>query len=185
MSSIQRFSDCSRAHNCVTESFPQARQRLLQTGGSEDAVGRGKEAVPSRRRRTGQHPEPHQPRLRQLADLQAQPARVDRPQQQRGKAFSPCNNLDSARRFLLCVCRSWLVISFSQTGGRFKWVDNWLLSYTKWGADEPKSNQGCVYMDVDGKWKTAPCTNNYFSLCKRSPGQTIPPFPLSERRLLG
>uniref|UniRef100_A0A3Q3K531 C-type lectin domain-containing protein n=1 Tax=Monopterus albus TaxID=43700 RepID=A0A3Q3K531_MONAL len=28
----------------------------------------------------------------------------------------------------------------SNTGGRFKWVDNWLLSYTKWGRDEPKNN---------------------------------------------
>uniref|UniRef100_A0A3Q3KH59 C-type lectin domain-containing protein n=1 Tax=Monopterus albus TaxID=43700 RepID=A0A3Q3KH59_MONAL len=60
----------------------------------------------------------------------------------------------------------------SNTGGRFKWVDNWLLSYTKWGRDEPKNNYGCVYIDVDRTWKTAPCTNNYYSLCKRSPGET-------------
>uniref|UniRef100_A0A3Q3K6M4 C-type lectin domain-containing protein n=1 Tax=Monopterus albus TaxID=43700 RepID=A0A3Q3K6M4_MONAL len=32
----------------------------------------------------------------------------------------------------------------SNTGGRFKWVDNWLLSYTKWGRDEPKNNYGCA-----------------------------------------
>uniref|UniRef100_A0A3Q3KHD0 C-type lectin domain-containing protein n=1 Tax=Monopterus albus TaxID=43700 RepID=A0A3Q3KHD0_MONAL len=54
------------------------------------------------------------------------------------------------------------------------WVDNWLLSYTKWGRDEPKNNYGCVYIDVDRTWKTAPCTNNYYSLCKRSPGETVP-----------
>ncbi|XP_076014204.1 macrophage mannose receptor 1 [Genypterus blacodes] len=71
----------------------------------------------------------------------------------------------------------WIGLNSNVTGGRFKWVDNWFLSYTKWGTDEPKSNHGCVYMDVDGKWKTAPCTNNYFSLCKRSPdiAPTDPP----------
>lgn len=66
-----------------------------------------------------------------------------------------------------------MILFFSQTGGRFKWVDNWMLSYTKWGTDEPKLNYGCVYMDVDRTWKTAECTNTYYSLCKRSPGQTI------------
>lgn len=61
---------------------------------------------------------------------------------------------------------------FFQTGGRYKWVDNWMLSYTKWGANEPKDNFACIYVDVDKKWKTGSCTNTYYSLCKRSPGQT-------------
>uniref|UniRef100_UPI0037E8EC41 macrophage mannose receptor 1 n=1 Tax=Semicossyphus pulcher TaxID=241346 RepID=UPI0037E8EC41 len=71
----------------------------------------------------------------------------------------------------------WIGLNSNVTGGRFKWVDNWLLSYTKWGMDEPKNNYGCVYMDVDGKWKTAPCTNTYYSICKRSPevAPTEPP----------
>uniref|UniRef100_A0A3Q3KH32 C-type lectin domain-containing protein n=1 Tax=Monopterus albus TaxID=43700 RepID=A0A3Q3KH32_MONAL len=75
-----------------------------------------------------------------------------------------------------CKCHNepvWIGLN-SNTGGRFKWVDNWLLSYTKWGRDEPKNNYGCVYIDVDRTWKTAPCTNNYYSLCKRSPGETVP-----------
>uniref|UniRef100_A0A672FZD2 Mannose receptor C-type 1 n=1 Tax=Salarias fasciatus TaxID=181472 RepID=A0A672FZD2_SALFA len=48
------------------------------------------------------------------------------------------------------------------------WVDNWPLSYTFWGRNEPKHNYGCVYVDVDKLWKTAPCTNTYYSLCKKS-----------------
>ncbi|XP_068603912.1 macrophage mannose receptor 1 [Brachionichthys hirsutus] len=67
----------------------------------------------------------------------------------------------------------WIGLNNNVTDGRFKWVDNWRLSYTKWGANEPKNNYGCVYMDVDKKWKTAPCTDTYYSLCKRS--SDIPP----------
>lgn len=71
----------------------------------------------------------------------------------------------------------WIGLNNNVTEGRFKWVDGWFMSYTKWGADEPKSNYGCVYMDVDRTWKTAPCTNSYYSLCKRSPdlSPTSPP----------
>ncbi|XP_029935851.1 macrophage mannose receptor 1 [Myripristis murdjan] len=71
----------------------------------------------------------------------------------------------------------WIGLNNNVTSGRFKWVDNWPLSYTKWGTDEPKNNYGCVYIDVDKTWKTAPCSNNYYSLCKKSPdiAPTEPP----------
>lgn len=69
-----------------------------------------------------------------------------------------------------------VMFSFLQTLGKFQWVDNWKLSFTKWGVDEPKKNYGCVYMDVDRKWKTAPCSETHYSLCKKSPGQTILQF---------
>uniref|UniRef100_A0A4W5L1V1 Macrophage mannose receptor 1 n=1 Tax=Hucho hucho TaxID=62062 RepID=A0A4W5L1V1_9TELE len=63
----------------------------------------------------------------------------------------------------------WIGLNNNLTEGRFKWVDNWPLSYTKWGEDEPKNNMACVYMDTDAKWKTGDCSNTYSSLCKRSP----------------
>ncbi|XP_033841443.2 macrophage mannose receptor 1 [Periophthalmus magnuspinnatus] len=71
----------------------------------------------------------------------------------------------------------WIGLNNNMTGGRFKWIDGWFMSYTKWGADEPKSNYGCVYMDTDKTWKTAECTNSYQSLCKKSPdlAPTQPP----------
>ncbi|XP_047424697.1 macrophage mannose receptor 1 [Mugil cephalus] len=62
----------------------------------------------------------------------------------------------------------WIGLNSNVTDGRYKWVDNWLLSFTKWGKNEPKNNYGCVYIDVDKTWKTAPCTNTYYSICKRS-----------------
>ncbi|XP_056290315.1 macrophage mannose receptor 1-like [Pseudoliparis swirei] len=72
----------------------------------------------------------------------------------------------------------WIGLNSNETGGRFKWTDNWLLFYTKWGTNEPKHNYGCVYMDVDKTWKTAPCTNTYYSLCKRS--SVVAPAELPE-----
>lgn len=71
----------------------------------------------------------------------------------------------------------WIGLNNNVTEGRFKWVDNWLLSYTNWGRNEPKNNYGCVYIDVDKKWKTAPCTNTHYALCKKSPdvAPTDPP----------
>lgn len=65
-----------------------------------------------------------------------------------------------------------MMISLLQTQGRFQWVDNWKLSFTKWGPDEPKINYGCVYMDVDRKWKMAECSETHYSLCKKSPRQS-------------
>ncbi|XP_029954996.1 macrophage mannose receptor 1-like [Salarias fasciatus] len=62
----------------------------------------------------------------------------------------------------------WIGLNNNLSGGRFKWVDGWPLSYTFWGRNEPKNNYGCVYVDVDKLWKTAPCTNTYYSLCKKS-----------------
>ncbi|KAJ8010370.1 hypothetical protein DPEC_G00074360 [Dallia pectoralis] len=63
---------------------------------------------------------------------------------------------------------TWIGLNNNLTEGRFKWVDNWPLGYTKWGQDEPMNNKACVYMDVDSKWKTGDCSNAYYSLCKKS-----------------
>ncbi|KAM9839148.1 macrophage mannose receptor 1 [Aulostomus maculatus] len=71
----------------------------------------------------------------------------------------------------------WIGLNNNVTGGRFQWVDNWRLSYTKWGTGEPEHNYGCVYMDMDRSWKTAPCTDTHYSLCKTSSdlAPTLPP----------
>ncbi|KAL1006843.1 hypothetical protein UPYG_G00077910 [Umbra pygmaea] len=62
----------------------------------------------------------------------------------------------------------WIGLNNNLTEGRFRWLDKWPLGYTKWGDDEPKNNKACVYMDIDTKWKTGDCSNNYYSLCKMS-----------------
>ncbi|CAH2282335.1 macrophage mannose receptor 1-like isoform X2 [Pelobates cultripes] len=62
----------------------------------------------------------------------------------------------------------WIGLNSNMTNSQYKWIDNWKLRYSKWAAGEPKTKNACVYMDKDGKWKTSPCNQNYFSVCKRS-----------------
>ncbi|KAL1006844.1 hypothetical protein UPYG_G00077940 [Umbra pygmaea] len=67
----------------------------------------------------------------------------------------------------------WIGLNNNLTEGRFRWLDKWPLGYTKWGEDEPKNNKACVYVDIDTKWKTGDCSNNYYSLCKMSAGSLL------------
>ncbi|XP_067107531.1 macrophage mannose receptor 1 [Osmerus mordax] len=67
----------------------------------------------------------------------------------------------------------WIGLNSNLTDGLFRWVDNWRLGYTKWGQREPKMNQGCVYIDEDGSWKTGSCSDTHYSLCKTS--KDVPP----------
>ncbi|RXM96178.1 Zinc transporter ZIP12 [Acipenser ruthenus] len=60
-----------------------------------------------------------------------------------------------------------------QTEGYFRWTDNWRLSYSRWAPTEPINNIACVYMDNDGTWKTAPCSDTYYSVCKQSKGGAL------------
>ncbi|XP_051570049.1 macrophage mannose receptor 1-like isoform X2 [Myxocyprinus asiaticus] len=62
----------------------------------------------------------------------------------------------------------WIGLNSNLTGGQYRWVDNWLLSYSKWAIGEPRNNLACVYIDTDGDWKTTACNSTYYSLCKRS-----------------
>ncbi|XP_053322522.1 macrophage mannose receptor 1 [Spea bombifrons] len=62
----------------------------------------------------------------------------------------------------------WIGLNSNMTNKQYKWIDNWRLRYTKWAAGEPKMKAACVYVDVNGQWKTSSCNENYFSICKRS-----------------
>ncbi|XP_039187396.1 macrophage mannose receptor 1-like isoform X1 [Crotalus tigris] len=60
----------------------------------------------------------------------------------------------------------WLGLNSNLTGGQYIWIDKFRMKYTKWAANEPKQKLGCVYMDLDGTWKTDSCNRKYFPLCK-------------------
>ncbi|XP_051465466.1 macrophage mannose receptor 1-like isoform X2 [Apus apus] len=62
----------------------------------------------------------------------------------------------------------WIGLKSSPTGSYHKWTDNWKTRYTKWAAEEPKEKNACVYLDLDGTWKTSSCNESYFSVCKTS-----------------
>lgn len=59
----------------------------------------------------------------------------------------------------------------SQTGGYFQYIDGWHISSPNWGRREPSTIGPCVYIDVDGTWKTATCSENKTSVCMKSKGE--------------
>ncbi|XP_009079448.1 PREDICTED: macrophage mannose receptor 1-like, partial [Acanthisitta chloris] len=71
----------------------------------------------------------------------------------------------------------WIGLNSNVTNGRYVWIDNWRMKYTKWAEGEPKQKTGCVYLDITGSWKTGSCNESYFSVCKKPDVQapTEPP----------
>lgn len=58
-----------------------------------------------------------------------------------------------------------------QTGGYFRFIDGWHMALSKWASGEPRGNQPCVYLDIDGAWKTADCHQKMNSVCMKSTGR--------------
>uniref|UniRef100_F6Y2F6 Macrophage mannose receptor 1 n=1 Tax=Monodelphis domestica TaxID=13616 RepID=F6Y2F6_MONDO len=62
----------------------------------------------------------------------------------------------------------WIGLNSNLTQGEYAWTDRWRMRYTNWASGEPQLKSGCVYMDLEGFWKTAPCNESYQFLCKKS-----------------
>ncbi|CAI5788830.1 Uncharacterized protein PODLI_1B041026 [Podarcis lilfordi] len=62
----------------------------------------------------------------------------------------------------------WIGLNTNVTDGQYTWTDKFKMKFTKWAPGEPKQNFGCVYLDLDGTWKTGSCNEHYFPLCKHS-----------------
>lgn len=60
--------------------------------------------------------------------------------------------------------------AFLQTNGYFRFIDGWRMIFSRWGENEPSTDKPCVYVDVDGEWKTAECNQTISSACMRSTG---------------
>ncbi|XP_076601189.1 macrophage mannose receptor 1-like [Chaetodon auriga] len=67
----------------------------------------------------------------------------------------------------------WIGMNKVQTNGYFRFIDGWHMSFGRWGKNEPSRDRPCVYMDVDGKWKTAHCNETMKSVCMKS--TDVPP----------
>uniref|UniRef100_UPI0037E74650 macrophage mannose receptor 1-like n=1 Tax=Semicossyphus pulcher TaxID=241346 RepID=UPI0037E74650 len=67
----------------------------------------------------------------------------------------------------------WIGLNKQQTDGYFRYVDGWHLNFAGWAEDEPKKDLPCVYLDVDGNWRTAFCNRTMNSICMQS--SDVPP----------
>ncbi|XP_043546328.1 macrophage mannose receptor 1 [Chiloscyllium plagiosum] len=65
--------------------------------------------------------------------------------------------------------KMWIGLNGNETSGQFRWIDGWRLHFSKWDVNEPKINDGCVFMNPNGKWITSTCDNEYYAVCKKSP----------------
>ncbi|XP_056277836.1 macrophage mannose receptor 1b isoform X2 [Pseudoliparis swirei] len=55
-----------------------------------------------------------------------------------------------------------------QVSGYFRYIDGWHMHSACWAEGEPSRDRPCVYLDVDGKWKTAFCNLTMNSVCMQS-----------------
>uniref|UniRef100_A0A8C3X197 Macrophage mannose receptor 1 n=1 Tax=Catagonus wagneri TaxID=51154 RepID=A0A8C3X197_9CETA len=62
----------------------------------------------------------------------------------------------------------WIALNSNLTNNEYVWTDKWRVRYTNWAADEPRLKTACVYMDLDGFWKTANCNESFYFFCKKS-----------------
>ncbi|NXD57275.1 MRC1 protein, partial [Corvus moneduloides] len=70
----------------------------------------------------------------------------------------------------------WIGLNSNMSGGQYVWSDRRRSRYLNWGSGEPNKNKACVYLDLDGFWKTASCNETFSSLCKQS-NELIPSEP--------
>ncbi|XP_062425038.1 macrophage mannose receptor 1-like [Rhea pennata] len=70
----------------------------------------------------------------------------------------------------------WIGLSSNTSHGHYVWSDRRRSRYHNWASGEPNKNTACVYLDLDGFWKTASCNETFFSLCKQS-DELIPSEP--------
>ncbi|KAK2822607.1 hypothetical protein Q5P01_022672 [Channa striata] len=67
----------------------------------------------------------------------------------------------------------WIGLNKNKTNGYFRYIDGWHLNSANWAEDEPTGDQPCVFIDMDGKWKTAFCNRTMNSVCMQS--TDVPP----------
>ncbi|XP_037537284.1 macrophage mannose receptor 1-like [Nematolebias whitei] len=67
----------------------------------------------------------------------------------------------------------WIGLNKAQTKNYFRYIDGWSLKFAHWDKNEPSQNKTCVYVDVDGKWKTDFCSQTISSVCMKS--TEVPP----------
>ncbi|KAK5860193.1 hypothetical protein PBY51_021688 [Eleginops maclovinus] len=67
----------------------------------------------------------------------------------------------------------WIGLNKNQTNRYFRYIDGWFMKFSYWGKNEPSRDRPCVYVDVDGQWKTADCKQTMNFVCMKS--TDVPP----------
>ncbi|XP_067385114.1 macrophage mannose receptor 1-like [Channa argus] len=62
----------------------------------------------------------------------------------------------------------WIGLNTNKTSGYFRYSDGWHLTISNWGPLEPRTDRSCVYVDLDGTWKTADCNDNRTVVCMKT-----------------
>uniref|UniRef100_A0A665X444 Macrophage mannose receptor 1-like n=1 Tax=Echeneis naucrates TaxID=173247 RepID=A0A665X444_ECHNA len=62
----------------------------------------------------------------------------------------------------------WIGLNKQQTNGYFRYINGWHLNFASWAEGEPTRDKPCVYLDLDGKWRTAFCNQTMLSVCVQS-----------------
>ncbi len=62
-----------------------------------------------------------------------------------------------------------------QNQGEYSWSDNWAVTYTHWGDNEPSQSMGggCVAMTSDGRWYDTTCASKLSFVCKTTDGELL------------
>lgn len=58
-----------------------------------------------------------------------------------------------------------------QSYGYYRWTDKRKINFSNWYYGEPSQKTACVYLELRGTWKTAPCDEKHFPVCKKSEGK--------------
>ncbi|XP_070774848.1 macrophage mannose receptor 1-like [Enoplosus armatus] len=72
----------------------------------------------------------------------------------------------------------WIGLNKMETAGYFRYIDGWHITLTNWAHWEPSPDKPCVFVDVDGKWRTADCNQNMTSVCMKT--TDVPPTESSD-----
>nr|XP_009671983.1 PREDICTED: LOW QUALITY PROTEIN: macrophage mannose receptor 1-like [Struthio camelus australis] len=72
----------------------------------------------------------------------------------------------------------WIGLNSNVSHGYYRWMDNRKINFSNWDYSEPKQKIACVYLNLHGAWKTAPCNEKHFPVCKKS--DDVVPYYLSQ-----
>ncbi|XP_074013155.1 macrophage mannose receptor 1-like [Numenius arquata] len=62
----------------------------------------------------------------------------------------------------------WIGLNSKVGYGYYRWTDKRKIIFSNWFYGEPKERIACVYLEPHGTWKTAPCNEKHFPVCKKS-----------------